>query len=386
MQTLSRSNILMAAGAGLAILVVAVLFVVPALRQEGGGDAAGPGRGGTPPPSSVFAQPIGEQVFASRVEAIGTLEPNEMVALTLTASDRVTAVYFEDGDRVKQGKTLLSLAQREQVALVESAEADLSQANQDLARVEPLAQQGAVSTSELDMARRNVNAAAAQLRAVQSRQRDRVLVAPFDGVLGFRRVSVGSLVGPGDVVATLIDDSVMRLEFAVPSTFLRVLRPGLEIKASSADLPGQVFTGTVDSIDNAIDPITRSVRVRANVPNPSAILKSGMFMSVNLETEPRRAMSVPEVALQPRGPETFVWVADTSGPETVARRVKIEPGLRQDGRVEVVSGLSAGQLVITEGALRVREGGPVVVVEEAILQPKPAARNGAVGGPAVNLD
>ncbi|MGE6699497.1 efflux RND transporter periplasmic adaptor subunit [Hyphomonas sp. NPDC076900] len=381
MLKLVRKNPFKTAGAALAAVL---LIATPALTQQRGGGPGG--QAGAPPPSSVFAEPAREQVFTNRVEAIGTLEPNERVDLTLTASDRVTALYFEDGDRVKKGSTLLSLAQREQVALVESAEADLAQARQDLARIEPLAERGAVSSSELDMARRNVSTAAAQLRAVQSRQNDRVLVAPFDGVLGFRRVSVGSLIRPGDVVATLIDDSVMRLEFAVPSAFIRVLRPGLEIEASTGDLPGQVFAGTVDSIDNAIDPITRSVRVRAKVPNPSGILKSGMYMSVGLQTEPRRAMSVPEVALQPRGPDTFVWVADSSGAQTVARRVKIEPGLRHNGRVEVVSGLTAGQMVITEGALRVREGAPVVILDEKILQPSPAARSGAVGGPAVNLD
>lgn len=381
MLKLIRQNPLKTAGAAFAAML---LIAAPALTQHRGGGPGG--QAGGPPPSSVFAEPAREQVFTNRVEAIGTLEPNERVDLTLTASDRVTALYFEDGDRVKKGKTLLSLAQREQVALVESAEAELAQARQDLARIEPLAQQGAVSTSELDMARRNVNTASAQLRAVQSRQNDRVLVAPFDGVLGFRRVSVGSLVRPGDVVATLIDDSVMRLEFAVPSTFIRVLRPGLEIEASTSDLPGQVFTGTVDSIDNAIDPVTRSVRVRANVPNPSGVLLSGMYMSVALQAEPRRALSVPEVALQPRGPETFVWIADTSGAQAVARRVKIEPGMRHNGRVEVVSGLTAGQMVITEGALRVREGAPVVILDEKMLQPGPAARSGAVGGPAVNLD
>lgn len=381
MLKLIRQNPFKTAGAAFAAIL---LIAAPALTQQRGGGPGG--QGGGPPPASVFAEPAREQVFTNRVEAIGTLEPNERVDLTLTASDRVTALYFEDGDRVKKGKTLLSLAQREQVALVEAAEADLAQARQDLARIEPLAQQGAVSTSELDMARRNVNTASAQLRAVQSRQNDRVLVAPFDGVLGFRRVSVGSLVRPGDVVATLIDDSVMRLEFAVPSTFIRVLRPGLEIEASTSDLPGQVFSGTVDSIDNAIDPITRSVRVRANVPNPSGVLLSGMYMSVALQAEPRRALSVPEVALQPRGPETFVWVADTSGAQTVARRVKIEPGLRHNGRVEVVSGLTAGQMVITEGALRVREGALVMILDEKVLQPGPAARSGAVGSPAVNLD
>lgn len=378
---LNRTNAIKAAGA---IVLAAALIATPALTQQRGGGQSGPGAGG-PPPSSVFVEPVRQQSFASRVEAIGTLEPNERVDLTLTASDRVTALYFDDGDRVKKGKTLLSLAQREQVALVESAEAELAQAEQELARITPLAEQRAVSAAELDVARRNVNTAAAQLRAVQSRQNDRVLIAPFDGVLGFRRVSVGSLVRPGDVVATLIDDSVMRLEFAVPSTFLRVLRPGLEIKASTDDLPGQVFSGTVDSIDNAIDPVTRSVRVRAMVPNASGILKSGMYMSVNLLAEPRRAPSIPEVALQPRGPETFVWVADMSGPVPVARRVKIEPGLRQDGRVEVVSGLQPDQMIISEGTMRLREGAALKIEDKAILQPGSAAANSAAaGGPAVN--
>ncbi len=368
--------------AGIAALV-ATVFATPAVTQQRGG--------GPPQEIAVFAETIREQTFASRVEAIGTLEANERVDLTLSASDRVTALFFDDGDRVTQGQTLLSLAQREQVAQVQSAEADVAQARLELARIEPLTEQGAVSQAELDMARRNLNTATAQLRAVQSRQNDRVLVAPFDGVLGFRRVSVGSLIRPGDVVATLIDDSVMRLEFSVPSNFIRVLRPGLDVEAFSDDLPGRSYSGTVATIDNAIDPITRSVRVRAIIPNEDGNLRAGMFMSVALMAEPRHALSVPEVALQPRGPETFVWIADSSGGSPVARRVKVEPGLRQNGRVEIVSGLTPGQTVITEGALRVREGAPVVVKDEGILQPTSSGNGvsgsvggGAAGGPAGN--
>lgn len=354
------------------------LAASPAVTQQGGGQGAGARA------VSVFAEPVREQTFANRVEAIGTLTPNERVELTLTASDRVTALFFDDGDRVRRGQTLLSLAQREQVAQVESAEADLAQARRELARLEPLANQGAVSQAELDMANRNVNTASAQLRAVQSRQSDRVLVAPFDGVLGFRRVSLGSLVRPGDVVATLIDDSVMRLEFGVPSNFLRVLRPGLEVEAVTSDLPGDTFGGTVTTIDNAIDPVTRAVRVRANIPNPDGVLKSGMFMSVALIAEPRRALSVPEVALQPLGPQTFVWVVDETNGTPVARRVRVEPGIRQNGRVEIVSGLSADQMIVTEGLLRIREGVPLELRDPAILQPPAAgpASTGASGSPA----
>jgi membrane fusion protein, multidrug efflux system len=283
---------------------------------------------------------------------------------------------------VKAGKTLVSLAQREQSALVEGAEAELAQANQELARLEPLAAEGAVSLAELDVARRNVNAAAAQLRAVQSRQRDRVLVAPFDGVLGFRQVSVGSLVRPGDVVATLIDDSVMRLDFAVPAIFLSSIQPGLTIEARSSDLPGATFTGTVDSINNSIDPVTRSVRVRAIIPNADGQLKAGMFVAVSLLAQPREALSVPEGALQPLGPETFVWTVSEGPSGPVANRVKVEAGLRQDGRVEILAGLSPGQRVVTEGALRLREGGAITVREESILTPALSAKPGGGGEPS----
>ncbi|MFN3313411.1 MAG: efflux RND transporter periplasmic adaptor subunit, partial [Hyphomonas sp.] len=151
--------------AGIAALAAAI-FVAPALTQQRGGGGPGGGQRAV----NIFAEPVREQMFSNRVEAIGTLGPNERVELTLTASDRVTALFFDDGDRVQRGQTLLSLAQREQVAQVQSAEADLAQARQELARLEPLTQQGAVSQAELDVARRNVNTTTAQLRAVQSRQ------------------------------------------------------------------------------------------------------------------------------------------------------------------------------------------------------------------------
>ncbi len=360
-------------------------FGLPALNGDHGAPAAqgGPGGGrGGPPQASVFAEKVRLQTFSNRVEAIGTLEANERADLTLSASDRVTAVYFEDGERVKAGKTLVSLAQREQGALVEAAEATLAQARQDLDRLEPLAEQGAVSRAELEVARRNADSAAAQLRAVQSRQRDRVLVAPFDGVLGFRQVSVGSLVGPGDVVATIIDDSIMRLEFAVPSIYLSSITPGLAIEATSNDLPGRTFKGTVDSIDNAIDPATRSVRVRAMIPNEEGLLKAGMYVAVDLLAQPREALSVAESALQPLGPETFVWVVSDSEGKSVANRVKVEVGLRQQGRVEVLAGLKEGQQVVTEGALRLREGAEITVRDKSILTPQATSGTGGGGEPA----
>jgi len=242
-------------------------------------------------PASVFVETVEERDFAIRIEALGTLEPNEVVDLTLNTADRVQSIYFDDGQRVRKGKTLLSLAQREQAALTEAAEATANEASLQLERIERLALKNAVSKSELDEARRNVSSAKAQLRAVQSRQKDRILIAPFDGILGFRQVSVGSFVRPGDTVARLIDDSEMNLEFTVPSTFLRSLKPGAKVTARTDDLPGMTFDGEIATLDNAIDPVSRSVRVRATLANPERILMSGMFMEIVLVADPRQSLA-----------------------------------------------------------------------------------------------
>lgn len=347
-------------------IFVALLSVAPASAQRGG-------------PASVFADPVIEREFSRDIEALGTLEPNEQVDLSLNASDRITALYFDDGERVRQGKTLLSLAQREQLALVESAEANVEEAARQLERVVRLADAEAVSQSELDRAQRDLDAAEANLRALQSRQKDRVLVAPFDGVLGFRRVSVGSFVRPGDVVATLIDDSEMNLDFDVPSIFTRSIQPGTAIIAQTDDLPGEVFEGVIETLDNRIDPVTRAIRARATIPNSDLLLRSGMFMRVTVTADPRTSLAIPESAVQPVGPKTFVWRVSSEDGTQKARRVEIELGQRADGLIEVVSGLSRDDKVITEGIIRVREGSEIRIRDRSMLAPEGTMARGGGG-------
>lgn len=337
--------------------LIALLMISPAFAQRGG-------------PANVFADQVIEREFSRDIEALGTLEPNEEVDLSLNASDRITALYFDDGERVRQGKTLLSLAQREQLALVESAEANVEEAARQLERVVRLADAEAVSQSELDRAQRDLDAADANLRALQSRQKDRVLVAPFDGVLGFRRVSVGSFVRPGDVIATLIDDSEMNLDFDVPSIFTRSIQPGTAIIAETDDLPGEVFEGVIETLDNRIDPVTRAIRARATIPNSDLLLRSGMFMRVTVTADPRTSLAIPEAAVQPVGPKTFVWRVSNEDGTQKARRVEVELGQRADGFIEVVAGLSPDDKVITEGIIRVREGTEVRLRERTMLSPE----------------
>ena len=349
----------------ISVAIVGLFLLLPAAAQRGG-------------PASVFAEPVTEREFSRDIEALGTLEPTEQVDLSLNASDRITALYFDDGERVRQGKTLLSLAQREQLALVESAEADVEEAARQLERVSRLAVAEAVSQSELDSAQRDLDSAEANLRALQSRQKDRVLVAPFDGVLGFRRVSVGSFVRPGDVIATLIDDSEMNLDFDVPSIFTRSIQPGTAIVAETDDLPGEKFSGAIETLDNRIDPITRSIRARASIPNPEQLLRSGMFMRVTVTADPRTSLAIPESAVQPVGPRTFVWRVTPEDGTLKARRIEVELGQRAEGFIEVKSGLDQGDRVITEGIIRVRDGSELKVEDRWLLEPGGPIASGGV--------
>lgn len=354
-------------------LVLASLFLIGC-----GGDAstAGPPPGGGPRAANVFVETLQVREFTSRIEALGTLTPNEQVDLTLNAADRVQSLYFDDGQRVRKGQTLVSLAQREQRALVEAEEARVAEARQQLDRVNRLIDSKAVSQSEVDQAQRDLDSTLAQLRAVQSRQKDRVLVAPFDGVLGFRQVSVGSFVQPGAVVARLVDDSEMNLEFAVPSIFLRLMGPGTEVTTKTDDLPGQIFTGTVASVDNAIDPVTRTVMVRAKLPNPDRALVSGMFMNVTARADARRVPAVLEDAVQPVGPRSFVFVVETRDGVDIAVRKEVQLGIHQDGYIEVKSGVEAGTRIVTDGIIGVRDGGVVRIQSPDMLKPETRPTSG----------
>jgi membrane fusion protein (multidrug efflux system) len=191
---------------------------------------------------------------------------------------------------------------------------------------------------------------------VRAQLSDRVITAPFDGILGLRRVSPGSLVTPGTEIATLDDISVIKLDFSVPERYLAVLERGQDVVAHSETYPNRDFAGVVASVDSRVDPVTRSVTVRAEIPNPDRLLRPGMLLAVRLLQAPRQAIVVPEIAVIQVGTESFVYRV---GDDRTASRVEVELGARRRGEVEIVSGLSAGDTIVTEGAVKLRDGSRV---------------------------
>jgi len=213
--------------------------------------------------------------------------------------------------------------------------------------------------SLLDERKRDLDTAHALLVAIESRLADRLVKAPFAGVLGLRNISPGALVEPGDLIATLDDDSVMKLDFAVPSVFLTDLEPGLGIEAKARAYGDQVFKGEIGSIDSRVDPVTRSIQVRALIPNPERTLKPGVLMQVELLRNPRDALVVPESALLQRGTEHYVMRVGEGGQ---VKRRRVEVGGRRPGETEILEGLALGDQVVTHGNDKVRPGQRVEIL------------------------
>jgi len=319
-------------------------------------------RGQQAPP--VIVAEAREASFVDRVEALGTLRANESVEVTATVSEMVTVIHFQDGQRVKAGDILVEMTNEEEHALIEEGLSTVAEAKKQYDRMRTLAQRGAASESLLDQRRRDYETAKARLRALESNLKDRLVLAPFSGVVGLRNISVGALIEPGDVITTLDDDSVMKLDFTVPAVHLASLRKGLSIEARSSAFVGRTFEGRVSGIDSRIDPVTRSVTVRAVLPNPERVLKPGLLMQVDLLKNPRDVLTVPEEALIPSGRKNYVLVVERSASPAVSSRREVTIGARRPGQVEILGGLAAGELVVVHGTLKVRPGQPVSVMAE----------------------
>jgi membrane fusion protein (multidrug efflux system) len=312
------------------------------------------------PATGVIVAAAKVERFEDHIEALGTLRANESVELSSSITETVSAVYFEDGDRVAAGKLLVEMTSDEEHAQLEEARATVEEARRQYERVQSLQQQGTAAASLLDERRRDWDTAKARLAAIESRLKDRLIKAPFAGVIGLRNVSVGALVEPGDLIATLDDDSKMKLEFTVPSVHLASLKAGMPVIAVTAAYGAREFHGEVKAIDSRIDPVTRSVLVRAVLPNPDRALKPGLLMQVDLLRNIRQSIVIPEEALMPLGNRQFVLVVNEAENNTVVNR-EVRLGARRPGRAEILEGLAAGEKVITHGTIRVKPGDRVAI-------------------------
>lgn len=349
-----------------------LIIVLVAVAAGGGGwyitrqlapPAAGPSASPTRPdggfsgriqdPPVVAVEQVRRELFFDTVDALGTAQANESVMLTAKVTDTVRRVDFEDGEYVEEGAILVELTNQEEEALLAEARANLVDAQNQLTRLQELSAAGLAPLSELDIAASREAATRARLDTVLARLDDRLMIAPFSGVLGFRQVSPGTLVTPTTPITTLDDISLIKLDFTVPETFLGAMVPGARVIAKSASYPDREFDGVVRTVGSRVDPVTRAIQVRAHIPNDDGALRPGMLLTVRVVMSERFALSVPESSVLQVQDRAYVYLVDA---ESTTEQREIELGERRFGSVEVVRGLSEGDTVISEGLVKVRNG------------------------------
>ncbi len=336
-----------------------LLLVLAACGKEDGDGQ--PGRGGPPNREiGVVLVAATTQSWGDVLPVTGTAQANESLTLTASATERVTRVAFDDGQQVSKGQVLVELARNEESAGIAEAQAALAEADRQIARLEPLAQRGIVPRAELDAPRAARATARARVASANARLGDRVIQAPFAGVLGLRQISTGTVLSPGDPIVTLDDVSSIKLDLAVPERDMGRVAPGQALVATSAAFPDRKFAGVVSTIDSRIDPMSRTATVRARLENPNATLRPGMLLSVDLIAQPREAVVVPEIAIQGRGTSQYVMVAGADG---IAKERTVTVGSRRRGLVEIVDGLAAGERIITDGLVKLRDGARIAEVD-----------------------
>lgn len=340
----------------------------------------GAGFGGRPGAQAplVTVSPVRRDRLYDVVEALGTAQANESVTLTAKVTDTVRRVNFEDGDYVETGNVLIELTNQEEEAALAEARANLDDAESQLRRLEDLSSRGLTAASELDVARSRAAAMQARLNSVVARLRDRLILAPFSGLLGFRQVSPGTLLSPNTPITSIDDITTIKLDFTVPEAYLGAMSLGAKVLAKSVSFPGREFAGVVRTIGSRVDPVTRAITVRAHLPNDDRKLRPGMLLTVDIVTGERMGLVVPESAVFQVQNRAYVYRVDGQ----MARQQQIEIGARRFGIVEVLKGLNEGDLIVTEGTVKLRDGAQLRYegAETAISDRSEAPDGGAPSG------
>lgn len=299
-----------------------------------------------------------KKVLRDIVEAVGTTRALQSVDIVPEASGRIEELTFSSGQNVEKGAILVRLDDAIARADVTEARARLLERERVLERVNQLRGSNAVAVATLEDAVARLAETRAELDRAEQRLAERVIRAPFAGTVGLAEVDRGARVAAGTFIARVDDLSEVEIEFSLPETLFAQVRTGQPVTARSAAFPGREFSGRIDAVDSRIDPVGRSFRARAVIPNPDGTLPAGMFMSLELTLAETERTVVPEEAIIFQAAETYVFTVS----DGVATRLTVTTGQRRAGFVAIVEGLEPGQQVIVEGLHRVRNGGQVRVL------------------------
>lgn len=330
----------------------------------------------TMPPTTVSSVSVKEEDWAPRLTAVGSVSAVQGAVVSAELAGVVSEINFENGGEAKKGEVLMKLDASQEEALLRSAEAEAQLAQTDLERSRDLAMKKVVSSAELDSAQskfRRLNAVVDQVRSSIAKK---TLIAPFDGQLGIRQVNVGQMINAGQQVVPLTSLDPVFADFALPQQYLGQLTPGLEVHVTTDAIPGRVFNGKLTAINSMVDSSTRNITLQATLDNSDHALRPGMFAKAEVMLpEKHKALVVPGSAISyaPFGDSVFVIEnkkdKKTGKESQVIRQQFVRVGEARGDFVAITQGLKAGEIVVSTGVFKLRNGMTVTINND--LAPNP---------------
>jgi membrane fusion protein (multidrug efflux system) len=320
-----------------------------------------------PPPQTVSSVHPATATWQPQIRAVATLRAAEGADLSAEVAGLVTRVNFTPGQEVKKGALLIQLRDDSDRAQLGVFRAQANIARRTFDRYKALNAENAISKAEYDQAQASLEQANAQVAQQQALVEKKAIRAPYNGRIGIRQVDVGQYVNPGQVLVTLQQVNPILADFLVPQSQMFAVKAGASMTLTSDAVPGRTFNGTVVALDPKVDPATRNVRVRASIPNPSRILLPGMFGEVHVSTGAQRTvLTVPQtsVVYSPYGDTVYLVMdgKDAQGnPNKIAKQKFITLGETRGSQVEIASGVTARDEIVSSGQMKLKNDVPVVV-------------------------
>jgi membrane fusion protein, multidrug efflux system len=338
--------------------------------------------GRKPPPVTISATKAALQPWQPELSSIGTMAATRGVSVSPQVGGRVKSIHFESGQSVTAGTLLVTLDDSIELAQLKEAQAALKLSELDFQRGLELYQKNNYAKANLDKARAQRDQNEAKVESLEATIRQKRIRAPFTGRLGIRQVNLGQYLSPGTAIVPLQALDPIFVNFWLPETDLPKLKVGLKVILTFDGYPGETFQGQITSIDAEVNQSTRNIQVQATLRNPDSKLLPGMFANITVQyaAEVKR-VTVPQTAIAYSLYGDSVFVVERAKPAkaggepgmTVQRR-GVTVGPRRGDKVAILSGLEAGEMVVTSGQIKLQNGARVTIsdeVELAPLKPRP---------------
>lgn len=338
------------------VLIAAGYFTYRLLAKSDKPAPAGPAAGGRPAGRTILADAyvVKPVTLDESIEASGTLQSNEEVELKPEITGRITNIYFKEGVNVAKGTLLIKLYDGDIRAQIQKLELQRQLAKTTLERQENLLKINGISQQDVDVTANQVSAYGADIEYNKAQLQKTEIRAPFSGTLGLRYVSEGAIVGPSTIMTTLQQLDPLKIDFSVPEKYRNSIKKN-DVVTFTVTGDADKYTGSIYAIDPKIDLATRSLRIRALVPNSKGRLFPGSFAKTTLSLKDNpNAIMIPSQAVIPGTRDKKVIVADSGR----AKFVVVETGIRSESNVQITSGLQQGDTVITTGILQLKPGMP----------------------------